>query len=334
MSPILECIPNVSEGKNPQVLEKISRAVSSVEGVRLLHQDTGESAHRTVFTFAGTPNGVCEAAFQLIRTAANEIDMRKHRGVHPRMGATDVCPLVPVRGISMEETVVWSHTLAKRVGRELRIPTYLYERSATHPMRKNLASIRMGEYEGFKEKIKDPLWLPDYGPTTFQAGPGQTVIGARDFLVAYNINLNTSDLGLAKAIAARIRESGRKVKKGAEWVRIPGRCKHVKAIGWLIPEFGFAQVSTNLIRIHETPPHEVFEATKEVALEMGVEVTGSELIGCIPLEPLKKAGKFYAGQIPNSPGSEHTWLTLAVDKLGLNQLSPFVLNERILEYIL
>ena len=234
----------------------------------------------------------------------------------------------------MAEAVVWSHKLAKRVGKELGIPIYMYEHSATHPSRKNLAAIREGEYEGFQEKMKDPLWVPDYGPPSFQPGPGQTVIGAREFLVAYNINLNTEDVSLAKAIAARIRESGRKVKRESEWVRIPGRCKHVKAIGWLIPEFGFAQVSTNLVNIHETPPHVVYEATRQVADEMGVEVTGSELIGCIPLDPLMKAGKFYADLAPDSYPSEADCINLAVEKLGLGQLSPFLVKERILEYML
>ena len=334
MSPILECIPNFSEGKDLEVLGKIAEAIQTVPQVKLLHKDSGESANRSVFTFAGNPDSVVAAAFEAIKIASETIDMRQHKGVHPRMGATDVCPLVPIEGISMQEAIVLSHRLGKRVGEELGIPVYMYERSAVHPHKKNLAHIRKGEYEGFAQKIQDPHWKPDYGPKFFQPIPGQTVIGARDFLIAYNINLNTKDVSIAKSIAAQIRESGQKLKKGEQVVRIPGMCKHVKAIGWEIPEFGCTQVSTNLVNIHETPPHVVYEATREVAQSMGVQVTGSELIGCIPLFALLEAGRYYASLKSKEDLSEASTVALAVEKLGLNQLSFFHPSERILEYML
>jgi len=339
MQKIIECVPNISEGKDPAVLASIAETIESVDQVKLLHIDRGETAHRTVFTFAGHPEAIVEAAFQVIKIASQRLDMRHHKGIHPRMGATDVCPLIPVRGVSMAETVMLAHQLGHRVGNNLNIPVYMYEYAATAPHRKNLAEIRSGEYEGFVQKISLPDWKPDYGPGIYQPKQGQTVIGARDFLVAYNVNLNTKDVSIAKRIAADVRETGRVQREHGEIVtdeygipvRIPGMCKFVKAIGWYIPEFQCAQVSTNLVNIRETPPHIAYEAIKTTARHYGVEPTGSELIGLIPMECLTRAGKFYAHN-PALPDREA--IHLAVEKLGLSELSPFDPSQRILEYLL
>ena len=332
--PILECVPNFSEGRSAQVLNEIADSIRSIPQVKLLHQDRGESANRTVFTFAGDPEAVVEAAFNAMEVAANRMDMRQHKGVHPRMGSTDVCPLVPVAGITKQEAVVWAHKLAKRAGRDLGIPIYLYEHAATASYRRNLASIRKGEYEGFREKIKDPRWIPDYGPKTFQAKVGQSVIGVRNFLIAYNINLDTQDVSIAKAIAEEIRESGKIIENEGEKERIPGKLKCVKAIGWEIPEFGCTQVSTNLVNMQVTPPHIVFETTKVVAEKYGVTVTGSELIGLIPQYALVEAGKFYREISGNEKLDHGVSIESAIEKLGLSQLSPFNPQERVLEYVL
>ena len=332
--PILECVPNFSEGRSTQVLAEIADSIRSVPQVKLLHQDRGESANRTVFTFAGDPEAVVEAAFRAMGVAANRIDMRQHKGVHPRMGSTDVCPLVPVAGITKQEAVVWAHKLAKRAGRDLGIPIYLYEHAATASHRRNLASIRKGEYEGFREKIEDPRWSPDYGPKTFQPKVGQTVLGARNFLIAYNINLNTQEVSIAQAIAEEIRESGKIIENGGKKERVPGKLKCVKAIGWEIPEFGCTQVSTNLVDMHVSPPHVVFETTKKVAEKYGVKVTGSELIGLIPRFAILEAGNFYSKIQGIEGADEKNKVGLAIEKLGLAQLSAFNPLERVLEYVL
>ena len=336
MSPILECVPNISEGRNPDVIRQLVQTVEAVEGVHLLHVDTGESANRTVITFAGQPNAVVEAAFQLIKKSSEIIDMRRHSGIHPRMGATDVCPLIPVRGMSMYEAVACSKTLGKRVGEELGIPVYLYEYSATKAERKNLATIRAGEYEGFVEKINHPDWQPDFGPATFNPTAGQTVIGARDFLIAYNINLNNSSVEIARALAADIRESGRKIWKNGKRIRQAGKCKSVKAIGWYVEEYQIAQVSTNLTRLSDTPLHIAFETTKKAAIDRGVQVTGSELIGLVPLKSMLDAGRFYQKRLAakSFTSDETKLIQLAIKELGLSQLRPFDPKEKIIEYIL
>ncbi len=339
MQRIIECVPNISEGRDSSVLAAIAEAIESVDQVKLLHTDRGETAHRTVFTFAGSPESVVEAAYQAIKIASKRIDMRLHKGIHPRMGATDVCPLIPIRGISMAETVMLAHQLGHRVGNMLNIPVYMYEYAATAPHRKNLAEIRSGEYEGFTQKISHPDWKPDYGPQIYQPRQGQTVIGARDFLVAYNVNLNTQNVSIAKRIAADVRESGKVLRKHDKIlrdeygipIRIPGMCKSVKAIGWYIPEFQCTQVSTNLVNIRESPPHIAYEAIKTAARHYGVKPTGSELIGLIPMVCLTRAGKFYAHN-PDLPDREA--IHLAVEKLGLSELSPFDPSQRILEYLL
>jgi len=333
-TPLVECVPNFSEGQNPKVIQQIADAIRSVPDVSLLHIDSGKAAHRTVFTFAGTPEAVIEAAFRAIQTASEHIDMRQHFGEHPRMGATDVCPLIPLANISMEEVIALAERLAERVGRALQIPVYLYEMSARHPERRNLAYLRAGEYEGLAEKMKLADWKPDFGPTAFNAKSGAVVIGARNFLIAYNVNLNTESVAIAKRIAAEVRESGRIEKnEQSEKVRIPGKCKAVKAIGWYIEEYGKAQVSMNLINFQVTPIHEVFEACQESAAKYGTAVTGSELIGMTPLQVLRVAGVYFlqkANQL--IPSSERTILGVAVRELGLDELQPFSLDEKIIEY--
>jgi glutamate formiminotransferase / formiminotetrahydrofolate cyclodeaminase len=295
MTQLIECVPNFSEGRDPEIIRQITDAIAAVEGVQLLDVDPGKATNRTVVTFVGAPEAVVEAAFQGIRQASLLIDMKAHTGEHPRMGATDVCPLVPVSGISMEETVEWAKRLAARVGEELSIPVYLYEAAASRPERRNLATIRTGEYEALPEKLADPNWAPDFGPARFNARSGATVIGARDFLVAYNVNLNTTSVRRANSIAFDVREQGRVLRDGdpvtgpvrtgedGEPLRQPGACKAVKAIGWYIEEYGIAQVSMNLTDINVTPLHIAFEASCRSAEARGMRVTGSELVGMVPL---------------------------------------------------
>jgi glutamate formiminotransferase/formiminotetrahydrofolate cyclodeaminase len=344
---IIECVPNFSEGRDAQVLEKIADAVRSVEGVKLLDIDPGKATNRTVFTFVGEPSAVVEGAFQAIKTASECIDMRKHSGEHPRMGATDVCPLIPISGISMEETVEWSRKLAKRIGEELEIPVYLYEFSASAPYRKNLADIRSGEYEGLKEKITKPEWKPDFGPASFNPKCGATVIGARNFLVAYNINLNTTSTRRANAIAFDVREKGRVKREGdpltgkpvldehGQPVFEPGMLKSVKAIGWFIEEYGIAQISMNLTDITICKVHEAFEAVKKKSEERGIRVTGSELVGLIPKQALLDAGRFYLTMQERSAGiPEREIIKIAVKSLGLDELKPFEPDKKIIEYLM
>ena len=333
---LIECVPNFSEGCDLHKIKEITDQIETVEGIRLLDVDPGKATNRTVVTFVGNPEAVIEAAFRAIRKASEVIDMRTHKGEHPRMGATDVCPLIPVSGITIEETVQYARKLGERVGKELNIPVYLYEYAATKPARKNLSLIRAGEYEGFFKKIKDPDWKPDFGPAEFPAKSGATVIGVRDFLVAYNVNLNTTSVRRANAVAFDIREAGRKTKneKGEEVVK-PGALKAVKAIGWFIEEYGIAQVSINLTNINITPVHVAFEECVKSASSRGMRVTGSELVGLIPLNALLDAGKYFLHKQQRSSGvSEEDLIKIAVKSLGLDDLSPFDPNKKIIEYLL
>jgi glutamate formiminotransferase/formiminotetrahydrofolate cyclodeaminase len=344
MKQLIECVPNFSEGNNLQVINQITDAISSVEGVKLLNVDPGKATNRTVVTLVGEPAAVVEAAFRGIQKAAELIDMSKHHGEHPRMGATDVCPFIPVANITMEETAAWSQKLAKRVGVELNIPVYLYEDAQADKSRSNLSVIRAGEYEGFFKKIKEPQWKPDFGPAEFSAKSGGTVIGARDFLIAYNVNLNSKSVKRANSIAFDIREAGRiktdeKGKKvldeqGNE-IRIPGSLKGVKAIGWYIEEYGQAQVSINITQFRETPLHIVFEECYKSAFNRGARVTGSELVGLVPLSAMLDAGKYFLKKQRLSAGvSDEELIHIAVKSMGLDELGPFDPKQRIIEYVL
>ncbi len=336
MKQLIECVPNFSEGSDMSIIKQITNEIESVEGVRLLDVDPGKATNRTVVTFVGEPISVIEAAFRAIKKAAELIDMRKHTGEHPRMGATDVCPLIPVANISMEETAEWAKKLGERVGNELEIPVYLYEDAQKNPERKNLSIIRAGEYEGFSKKILLSEWAPDFGKAIFNAKSGATVIGARDFLVAYNINLNTTSTRRANAIAFDVRESGRKIQneKGEEIVQ-PGTLKSVKAIGWFIEEYGVAQISMNLTNVNITPIHIAFDEVCKKANERGVRVTGSELVGLIPLKSLLDAGRYFLEKQQRSVGvSEKELIHIAVKSLGLDELSEFIPKKKIIEYLL
>ncbi|MBC7885257.1 MAG: glutamate formimidoyltransferase [Saprospiraceae bacterium] len=341
---LIECVPNFSEGRDMNIIKQITDEIENVEGVRLLDVDPGKATNRTVVTFVGNPSSVTEAAFRAIRKAAELIDMSRHKGEHPRMGATDVCPLIPISGISMEETAAYAHQLGKRVGAELNIPVFMYESAATKPERQNLATIRAGEYEGMAAKLKDPKWQPDYGTNTFNEKAGATVIGARDFLVAYNVNLNTTSVRRANAVAFDIRENGRietdangknMTDANGEPLRIPGACKSVKAIGWYIPEYGIAQISMNLTNINETPLHIAFDECCKSAQSRGLRVTGSELVGLVPKSVLLEAGKHFLKKQRRSSGiSEKELIHIAVRTLGLDELSPFDPSKKIIEYLL
>lgn len=345
MAAILECVPNFSEGRDLSIIKLITDQIESVEGAKLLDVDPGASTNRTVVTIVGEPQAVIDAAFLAIKKASELIDMRKHKGTHPRMGATDVCPLIPISGMTDEEAVQYAHQLAKRVGEDLEIPVYLYEKAASTPTRRNLAVIRAGEYEGFAEKILLPEWKPDYGPQRFHAGAGQTVIGVRDFLVAYNVNLNTQSVRRANSVAFDIREKGRvKTENGKPTgkkvldangnpVREPGTCKSVKAIGWYVEEYGVAQVSANLTNIDISPVHAVFEAARKSATSRGLRVTGSELVGMIPKRCLIEAGLYYLEQQGLAQGvSEEDLVHIAVKSLGLDELAPFDPQQKVIEY--
>jgi len=344
MKRLIECVPNFSEGRDMNIIRQITNAIESVEGVRLLNVDPGKATNRTVVTFVGEPEAVIEAAFRGIRTAGELIDMRNHKGEHPRMGATDVCPLVPISGISMEETAEYAKQLGKRVGEELGIPVYLYEAAQPDKNRSNLSVIRAGEYEGFFKKIRQPEWKPDFGPAEFDAMRGATVIGARDFLIAYNVNLNTTSTRRANAIAFDVREAGRTQKdakgnpvKDADGnpVVIPGSLKSVKAIGWYIEEYGIAQISMNLTNIRVTPVHVAFDEVCRRAEARGMRVTGSELVGLLPLSCLLDAGRYFLEKQERSTGvSEKELIKIAVKSLGLDELAPFKPEERVIEYLL
>ncbi|MEQ9186499.1 MAG: glutamate formimidoyltransferase [Cryomorphaceae bacterium] len=350
MEQIIECVPNISEGRDPEKIKRIAGVVEGVEGVMLLNVDPGKATNRTVITFAGEPKSVIEAAFLLVKKAAEEIDMSKHLGEHPRFGATDVCPLVPVSGITMEETVKYAHQLGERIGNELGIPVYFYENAAKTESRKNLATVRSGEYEGLKDKLSNPTWKPDAGSDAFDASvkrSGATAVSARDFLVAYNINLNTTSTRRANSIAFDIRERGRVKREGGKLtgaiikddngkpVNEPGLLKCVKGIGWFIEEYGIAQISYNLTNISVTPIHVAFDRTCERAESRGLRVTGSELIGLVPKKALLDAGKYFLNKQERSLGvHEEEIMKIAVKTLGLDELAPFNLRERVIEYVL
>ncbi len=350
MSQIIECVPNISEGRDIEKIRKISSVVEEVDGVRLLNVDPGKATNRTVITFVGEPEQVIKAAFLLIKKAKELIDMRKHLGEHPRMGATDVCPLIPISDISIKECALWADKLAKRVGTELKIPVYLYESAAKEDKRINLANCRKGEYEGLSRKLADSNWKPDYGPSIFNESvekSGATSIASRDFLIAYNINLNTTSTRRANAIAFDIREAGRIKREGNKItgtiikdkngnpLKTPGLFKGVKGIGWYIEEYGIAQISYNLTNINISPLHEVFDKTCERALDKGIRVTGSEIVGLVPKKVLIDAGKYFLKKQKRSIGiSEYDIIKIAVKSLGLDELSPFKPEERIIEYIL
>ena len=344
---LIECVPNFSEGRDMEIIKQITDEIESVAGVRLLDVDPGKDTNRTVVTFVGEPDPVCEAAFRAVKKAAAIIDMSKHTGAHPRMGATDVCPLVPVAGITMEETVGYARGLAERIGNELSLPVFCYEEAAFDAKRKNLASVRAGEYEGLKKKLSDPAWKPDFGPARFDEGAGAVIVGARDFLVAFNVNLNTSSVRRANAIAYDVRERGRekregdpvtgKVVKDADGnpVMIPGSLKSVKAIGWYIPEYGFAQISMNLTNIGISPVHIAFDEVCKKAEARGVRVTGSELVGLIPLKAMLDAGRYFLHKQQRSAGvSDADLISMAVRSMGLSELKPFNPEEKIIEYML
>lgn len=342
---VIECVPNFSEGNDLNIINAITAEISAIDGVKLLDIDPGKATNRTVVTIVGEPSVVIEAAFRAIKKASELIDMSKHKGAHPRMGATDVCPLIPVSGISMEETAEWAVKLANRVGNELNLPVYLYGYAQPNKERNNLSIIRSGEYEGFFTKIKQPEWKPDFGPTEMNIKAGATVIGARDFLIAYNVNLNTTSTRIANRIAFDVREAGRIVREGNPYtgkikldelgnpVKVPGKCKEVKAIGWYIQEYGIAQISANLTNYQVTPLHILFEEINNSAIERGVRVTGSELVGLVPLEAILDAGRYFLKKQERSTGvSEKELIKIAVKSLGLDELGPFDPNKKIIEY--
>jgi len=344
MTQIVECVPNFSEGRNAETIEAIAASIRKVADVKLLSVEPDKDYNRCVVTFVGKPEGVLEAAFEATKSATALIDMTKHKGEHPRIGATDVVPFVPVAGVTMDECVKLAHEYGKRVAKELHIPVYLYEAAATRPERKNLADIRKGEYEGLPDKLKDPDWKPDYGAPEFNPKSGATVAGARKFLIAYNVNLNTPDQSIAQEIALRIRESGRpqrdksgKVLKDGkgETVKVPGTLRAVKALGVFLERFNIAQVSMNLVDYEMTPPHVAFEEVRRQARPLGFDATGSEIVGLTPLQALLMAGRYYANEkgLRSVPGEEEL-ISLAVESLGLSQFEPFDPKKKIIEYML
>ncbi len=345
MQKLIECVPNFSEGRDQNVIRQITDAIESVDGVSLLDVDPGASTNRTVVTFVGNPDAAVEAAFRAIKKAAELIDMRKHKGAHPRMGATDVCPFIPVSNVSWDEAIACANRLGQRVGDELKIPVYLYEKAAKNESRSNLSVIRAGEYEGFFEKIRQPEWRPDFGPDVFNEKSGATVIGVRDFLVAYNANLNTKSVRRANSVAFDVREQGRvQTEDGTPWgkplldangepIRIPGTLKHVKAIGWFVKEYGIAQVSMNLTNIEETPLHAAFDACCESAASRGLRVTGSEIVGMVPKQCLVEAGRYFLRKQKWSEGvSDEDLIDIAIRSMGLSELKPFDPKEKVIEF--
>jgi len=339
---LVECVPNISEGRRADVYDAVAAAAASVNGVTLLNVDPGADTNRTVITFVGEPEAVLEAAFRLIQKAHELIDMSTHRGAHPRMGATDVVPFIPVANVTMDECADLARKLGERVGRELGIPVYLYEFAASAPHRRNLADIREGEYEGLARKLLHKDWAPDFGPCQFIPRCGATVIGARKFLVAYNVNLNTLDKRLATRVAFDVRERGRMkrddegnpvVDAKGEPVWEPGILKSVKAVGWVIPEFGTAQVSINLTDLDVTPLHVAFDACEESARERGLRVTGSEIVGLVPRSVLLEAGRHYLAKMGRPAGVPESGLVhTAIRTLGLSEVKPFDPKERVIEY--
>ncbi|MCJ7447291.1 MAG: glutamate formimidoyltransferase [Bacteroidales bacterium] len=333
---IIECVPNFSEGRNMSVIKQITDAIESVEGVKLLDVDPGKDTNRTVITFVGDPDVVSEAAFLAVKKASEVIDMSKHHGEHPRMGATDVCPFIPVSGITMEEVVIIARKVAERIGKELKIPVYCYENAAFEEKRKNLANCRAGEYEGLKEKLADPIWKPDFGPAVFNKRSGATAVGARDFLVAFNVNLNTTSTRRANAIAFDVREKGRSITndKGKQ-ISVPGTLKSVKAIGWFIEEYGIAQISMNLTNISVTPVHIAFDEVCRKADARGVRVTGSELVGLIPLRAMLDAGRYFLEKQQRSTGvPDDELIKIAIKSMGLSEIHTFKPEEKIIEYVM
>jgi glutamate formiminotransferase/formiminotetrahydrofolate cyclodeaminase len=345
MQRLIECVPNFSEGRDLTVVDSITRQIETVDGVKLLDVDPGAATNRTVVTFVGSPDEVIEAAFRAIARATDLIDMTRHTGEHPRFGATDVCPLVPVSGVTMEETAGYARELARRLGEELGLTIYCYENAASAPTRRNLADVRAGEYEGLGAKLEDPDWAPDFGPAEFNPRSGATAVGARNFLVAYNINLNTTSTRRANAIAFDVRERGRPKRIGdpltgeierdpdGNEVWIPGSLEKVKAIGWFIREYGIAQISMNLTDIDTTAIHVAFDEVVERASVRGVRVTGSELVGLVPLNAMLEAGRYYLRKQHRSTGvSDGELIKIAVKSLGLDELGPFEPGEKIIEY--
>ena len=345
MQKLIECVPNFSEGRDRNIIRQITDAIESVDNVSLLDVDPGASTNRTVVTFVGYPDAAVEAAFCAIKKAAELIDMRKHKGAHPRMGATDVCPFIPVSNVNWDEAIACANCLGERVGEELKIPVYLYEGAAKNKSRSNLSVIRAGEYEGFFEKIRQPEWKPDFGPDVFNERSGATVIGVRDFLVAYNVNLNTKSVRRANSVAFDVREQGRvQTEDGMPWgkpaldangepIRVPGMLKHVKAIGWFVKEYGIAQVSMNLTNIEETPLHAAFDACCESAAKRGLRVTGSEIVGMVPKKCLVDAGRYFLHKQQWSEGvSEEELIDVAVRSMGLGELKPFDPKEKVIEF--
>jgi glutamate formiminotransferase/formiminotetrahydrofolate cyclodeaminase len=334
MEKLIECVPNFSEGVDLSIIKQITDQIESVNGIKLLDVDPGKATNRTVVTFVGNPQAIVEAAFLGIKKASELIDMTRHKGEHPRMGATDVCPLIPLSNITVEETVKYANQLAARVGKELNIPVYLYEHAQPDTKRNNLSVIREGEYEGFFKKIKKKEWKPDFGPDEFSVRSGGTVIGVRDFLVAYNVNLNTTSVRRANSIAFDVRERGRESvdEKGNKKV-VPGTLKAVKAIGWFIEEYGQAQVSMNLTNITVTSVHQAFEECNKSAIARGMRVTGSELVGLIPLQSMLEAGKYFLQKQQRSIGvSEKELVHIAIKSLGLDELGKFEPEKKIIEY--
>jgi len=347
MKQIIECVPNFSEGNDMNIIKQITDEIESVDGISLLDVDPGKATNRTVVTFVGAPEEVSEAAFRAVKKASELIDMSKHRGEHPRMGATDVCPMVPVSNITMEETVEYARKLAERIGNDLGIPVYCYENAALKEDRRNLANCRTGEYEGLQKKFTDPQWKPDFGPAEFNSMSGATAVGARDFMVAYNVNLNTTSVRRANSIAFDVREKGRiKRENGSftgkaindengEPVRVPGTLKCVKAIGWYIEEFGIAQISINLTNISITPAHIAFDEVCKKADARGLRVTGSELVGLIPLNAMLDAGRYFLKKQNRSLGvSDKELIKIAVKSMGLDELYKFKPEEKIIEYVM
>lgn len=347
MRKLIECVPNFSEGRDMSVIQQITAEIESVEGVKLLDVDPGQATNRTVVTMVGTPDEVIEAAFRAVKKASEVIDMRSHHGAHPRFGATDVCPLVPVANITMEEVVEYARKLAKRIGEELQIPIYCYEDAAFIKERRNLAFCRSGEYEGLKDKITKPEWKPDFGPATFNATAGATAVGARDFLIAVNYNLNTTSTRRANAIAFDVREKGRPVREGnpvtgkikkdenGNQIMMPGTLKGTKAIGWFIDEYGVAQVSMNITNISVTPLHVAFDEVCAKAQARGIRVTGTEIVGLVPKRTLTDAGKYFLAKQERSLGvSEEELIKIAIKSMGLDDLKPFKPEEKVIEYML
>ena len=347
MKQLIECVPNFSEGRDEKIIRQITDAIQSVDGIKLLNVDPGKDTNRTVVTFVGEPEQVIEAAFLGAKMAAQLIDMGKHKGEHPRFGAMDVCPLVPIANITMAETVVYARRLAKRVGEELGISVYCYEFAAFSNDRQSLANCRAGEYEGLKEKLQKPEWKPDFGPVVLNERSGATAVGARNFLIAYNVNLNTTSVRRANSIAFDVREAGRVVREGdpvtgkivndenGEPLRIPGTLKKVRAIGWFIKEYGVAQISMNLTDITVTSMYQAFDEVVERARERGIRATGSELIGVIPLQAMLDAGKYFLRKQQRSVGiPDEEIIKIAVKSLGLDELSPFDPKKRIIEYLI